>query len=453
MKKILSLIMSSFLIISVSVLPSLADSPMLPGDADNNGVVNVADIIAIRNHILGTDRLCERGLAAADVNGIGVVNIFSMIAVRGIILREKSGSGKQIEPLSEEMEIRIKEDWVAGYPEHPDYTGSEYTIDKVEIAYYGTYNQNVAVMMFDNFYCYPLMPSIEEIAGVTFYYPDGNTILVWCDGDFIQLGSAYEQKLLTQEDLKNIGYYYNIKPTKPELASEMEQRIIEDFLCYISDIYIPQGEDRIWIEKYYGRYSGCEVIFMGGVVADDIERHIEIAEHMFRFGSSQSIHIYRDSTFMAIEDAYESGWITAEDVESIWKEHESRKVFSKSTDGILFEIIFDKCEYIIGDNINVTVRATNIGQEDVHTWDSSMPSNGMSLWVETQNGQRHYIAGHGLLTVIYRGIIQPGEFVVTKGKIVAQNDFKNIIAVLKVEHLSGQPISIYAPITISSSAM
>ena len=92
MKKLISVLITLSLTLSLLTLPALADSSIIPGDADNNGVVNVADIIAIRDHILGKRSLCERGKIAADVNEIGVVNIFSMIAVRGIILREKNGA-------------------------------------------------------------------------------------------------------------------------------------------------------------------------------------------------------------------------------------------------------------------------------------------------------------------------------------------------------------------------
>ncbi|MCL2088224.1 MAG: dockerin type I repeat-containing protein [Oscillospiraceae bacterium] len=98
MKKLISALITLSLTLSLLTLPALADSPIIPGDADNNGVVNVADIIAIRDHILGKRSLCERGKIAADVNEIGIVNIFSMVAVREVILKEKEKNEKPTPP-------------------------------------------------------------------------------------------------------------------------------------------------------------------------------------------------------------------------------------------------------------------------------------------------------------------------------------------------------------------
>ncbi|MCL2088308.1 MAG: DUF4981 domain-containing protein [Oscillospiraceae bacterium] len=56
----------------------------LKGDVDNNGLVNVADIILVRNYILG-ERIHD--ISAADVNNDGVVNIFDMLVIRDMILR------------------------------------------------------------------------------------------------------------------------------------------------------------------------------------------------------------------------------------------------------------------------------------------------------------------------------------------------------------------------------
>jgi len=111
-------------------------------------------------------------------------------------------------PLPPETELQIKQSWVNGYPE---YANPEYhNVDTVTVKYYGTYNGCVAVMMY-GFWAIPQTVCHEEIAGVTFSYPDMNFILVWKDGCFIELSPAYDQGLLTKEDLINIKYYYKNK--------------------------------------------------------------------------------------------------------------------------------------------------------------------------------------------------------------------------------------------------
>ena len=45
------------------------------GDLDNNGVIDVRDVLLAMKYVLGYQSLTEAQLEAADVNGDGVVNI------------------------------------------------------------------------------------------------------------------------------------------------------------------------------------------------------------------------------------------------------------------------------------------------------------------------------------------------------------------------------------------
>ncbi|MCL2088365.1 MAG: leucine-rich repeat protein [Oscillospiraceae bacterium] len=58
----------------------------LAGNPTGTGSITVADIIAVRNHILGSMPLCQDALSAADINKDGIVNIFDMISIRNVIL-------------------------------------------------------------------------------------------------------------------------------------------------------------------------------------------------------------------------------------------------------------------------------------------------------------------------------------------------------------------------------
>ena len=61
--------------------------PILYGDADQNGKVNVQDAIAILKHVTGAQPLTGQALAAADVDGKNGVNVQDAI----LILKKVTG--------------------------------------------------------------------------------------------------------------------------------------------------------------------------------------------------------------------------------------------------------------------------------------------------------------------------------------------------------------------------
>jgi len=70
------------------VRPSLAisrGSQRLTGDVNDDGVVNIQDILALVQHIIGAQLLDGENLTAADVNNDGLVNIQDILALVAII--------------------------------------------------------------------------------------------------------------------------------------------------------------------------------------------------------------------------------------------------------------------------------------------------------------------------------------------------------------------------------
>jgi len=106
----------------------------------------------------------------------------------------------------------------------------------------------------------------------------------------------------------------------PNLDPQLEQLLLEDFRVYYGP---PQDPfDDYAIGKYYGNYSGCEVVFMGGICVDAMETYIEIADYTFGFpGNPPLLFVYNNHTFLPIKEAYEAGWITKKDVGDIWVKH------------------------------------------------------------------------------------------------------------------------------------
>lgn len=69
---------------------------------------------------------------------------------------------------------------------------------------------------------------------------------------------------------------------------------------------------------YYGSYSGYEAVLntgMGGAMV----RPIEVGGHLFQFGSTNVILLYKDGTFVEFQDAFKDGKITQEDIDRLYE--------------------------------------------------------------------------------------------------------------------------------------
>ena len=56
------------------------------GDATQDGAVNVADVVLIINHIIGTSVLSDTAFCSSDMNSDGVINVTDIIALVNIII-------------------------------------------------------------------------------------------------------------------------------------------------------------------------------------------------------------------------------------------------------------------------------------------------------------------------------------------------------------------------------
>jgi hypothetical protein len=106
------------------------------------------------------------------------------------------------EDLSEEMELRIKQDYINFF--FPSSTF--YTVDSVEIVQYsGTYNASVVFRT--NLIFGSTGIRREIIAGYIFTIHSGSE-LVWNDGEIYELREAYDLGLLTAQDMEKIHTHH-----------------------------------------------------------------------------------------------------------------------------------------------------------------------------------------------------------------------------------------------------
>ena len=129
-------------------------------------------------------------------------NLFLLIAVIAITMlalggcmdkavtnaeRDSNNWSPKLDPL---VEQQIVQDW-----------NEQSCMELTKINYYGTHNGYVAFFMLGE----NTVVTIVEIAGTTFEYGYDWTIYLWKDDRFHEMVEAYEQGLLTAENIRAIG--------------------------------------------------------------------------------------------------------------------------------------------------------------------------------------------------------------------------------------------------------
>ena len=73
------------------------------GDVNQDGIVNVIDIVAIVNHILDGTQLTDEQLLLADMNNDGIVNVVDIVAVVAIILTRGTMNRKEENEINRQL--------------------------------------------------------------------------------------------------------------------------------------------------------------------------------------------------------------------------------------------------------------------------------------------------------------------------------------------------------------
>ena len=106
--------------------------------------------------------------------------------------------------LSADMVKRIKSDWMVENPV------SDRPAEYIKLTYYGTYGDCVVLSIHDYGLQYVLGgPSRDDIAGVSFFYPQAYDLWVWNNGEFCHLREAYAKGWVSKVDVQNVAYYFN----------------------------------------------------------------------------------------------------------------------------------------------------------------------------------------------------------------------------------------------------
>ena len=278
---------------------------------------------------------------------------------------------KMPEVLSEETELKIK---ITATKECREKENIKYAeVDGFTITqYYGTYGNCVAVMMIDNYSDFMTVELTDTVAGVNFYYPYVNLIKIWRGikqadenesvGAFYTLQEAYENGWLTQDDIMSIAYYHNggrkgnetvmdedytPQPKTPEaLDDETDLAIKLDFWITNYREYNPHNITLDQIDyAYYGSYGKCIVVKIAHFPypAGDVYGEVYYGDVKIIYTNSLMLSVWipteddslqseeKESTgsFYTLQEAYDNGWLTQDDIMSIAYYHNGGRAYNE----------------------------------------------------------------------------------------------------------------------------
>ena len=105
-----------------------------------------------------------------------------------------------------------------------------------------------------------------------------------------------------------------------ELSAELEYQIKKALHGTMHDASCENEEADIKeiSIQYYGSYGGYEAVLNTGLGASMV-REIEAGGHLFKFGTSNVILLYRDGTFTEFQDVFKEGKITQKDLDRLYE--------------------------------------------------------------------------------------------------------------------------------------
>ncbi len=222
------------------------------------------------------------------------------------------------------------------------------------VDYFGTYNGYIALRLHN--YNLPMTEN-ETVAGYTLYYAGVTDdlygrVLLWKENVFYHLKYAYEQNWLTEGDIKTIAYYNNkgrMVPAEPITTPKDAIPLPEDFVP--APIEPTELSEELWTKimqtdecvaygerfrfpalkhmnstfiRYYGTYQGYIAIYaISETLYGGPSRGYNIAGVRFDnsvawgFWMYRTVLLWKDDLFYQLEDAYQLGLITVENIQNI----------------------------------------------------------------------------------------------------------------------------------------
>jgi len=217
------------------------------------------------------------------------------------------------------IEAQMKQDWQAqfGFPLRSD-------------AYLGTFDGAVVMFMAGD----DASIRIQVIAGVTFTHSLLSEIFVWKEGVFFTLQNAYQENILTQENIVAIGNTFNSRtgddmPNTPpqNLDTETRLQIKQDYFNQLIQPLDPSVQfEALEIEHEYGVFDGYIVVrFNSVIVYPAMIIPIEIGGVVLDWVLANRIIAWKDGQVFTLISAQENNILTQESLRAIALIHNPRE--------------------------------------------------------------------------------------------------------------------------------
>ena len=98
-------------------------------------------------------------------------------------------------------------------------------------------------------------------------------------------------------------------------------RIENDYGKHLyGESYDPQTDGKVSVKSCYGIYNDC-VPVMFSQIAFTVITDVQVEGINFHYRSSNTIKVWKDGTFYSIQEAYDQGFLTKEQIQTIADMH------------------------------------------------------------------------------------------------------------------------------------
>jgi len=178
--------------------------------------------------------------------------------------------------------------------------------------YYGCFGDVVFVYRGGGGLAYTLAEWTDSVAGYKYHYSDGNSIYVWAYGTFMTMEDAYEQGIITKEQVAVIyGEGKFIKLGAGKTFAALRRKIEAD--------YAKSGENDT-ISRFYGIFDGCVPVMFNQPEQGAISQE-KVAGQTFNYNGGNTIKVWKDGNFYSLTEAYAQGLMRKECFEQLAMEH------------------------------------------------------------------------------------------------------------------------------------
>lgn len=239
-------------------------------------------------------------------------------------------------------EARIKEDAVKRFSTPSDTCKPE----EVKLTIISQFGDTYALFVDMPFWMYTQALWTDTVNGLKFNYSNGQRMYIYADGEFYTFRVAFDEKIITANQLKTIWEdYYEKYPNRKNMFEEptlgttqptaprpvlteppMDCALPEAVRQQISQAMHAQQDTYVYWKsgaRYYGTYDDYVVFFAPGTWVGQSNTHIGPYEFVFQPGGS--LWVYKEGAVESLYDVYREQKINDEQLAQIFSAYESKQ--------------------------------------------------------------------------------------------------------------------------------